>query len=965
MLQKIKQQINNIDQALTWIRQHKPDHYGQRFFQLVSERCKLRNMAEAETENPAIAAYGESQKGKSYVMSNLLQHGRLPFKVKAGGKEYNFIEQINPPTVNTEATGVVTRFSAFKRNPQKYRADYPVYIKLLGPADIAAILVDGYFNDVNDYQTFDSEEIKAIGLEIYNTYKDREEVQTLLIEDDILELREYLRKYLEAPTRMLWNSNYFTLVAQVVRRVPASEWSKIFAPLWYNNDALTALFLRLLDALAGLDYAREAWLPIEAVLNDRGTIMAVKCLKGLKGEFDQNDERYTEVAYLGRNGELQRLPQMEKAVVSALCKETVFKIEDDYLKAELEYDFTKISPDVKSRLTQGTVVKDILADNDLMDFPGACPRLTLEARRITEDIDSIVKRGKVAFLFNKYCETLSVNILLYCHDYSDLKVSLMYRILAEWIDAYVGHTPEQRAKRITDMGGVAPFFVIATKFNVDLAYKTNSALNAPDKLYKRWDERFVTVLRDMCFQAKPDTWFGNWTAPGVTFKNCYLLRDYKYSGTQGDGNRLYEGYTPEGGKESRCLIEDIVVDGQHVNFYARLRDSFVNSASVKSLFADPAKSWEVAASLNNDGSLYIIEQLAIVARRMDTARDQLFADKLSEVKRAVTALMKDYYHDDDAEKIFEDNLRKANRVGRELDFTFNADSYYFGHLIAALQITEKEVYQLVHDLVASGRLTEETHNPNKDYEVILKSCGERLKSCTTDDERWQCLINTYGFIDKAEAKDYLASHGVDVAKLFSPPTKRKTNSVYIADAVLEMWKNKLTSPELVGTLTADVLFSPIVMTGLLERIALTADTLHLDEKIEQAIAPYVNVVVGTINASFIADIIASLINDFVGDLGFGSRSAEEVETLRSLAQSRALPLFRYIGKSRKETYTESELSALFDDMSAGVNVITPGVEQGFFEWKECVLIAYVAGNQVPNYDQAANDELKALLQELA
>ena len=49
MLQKIKQQINNIDQALAWIRQHKPDHYGQRFFQLVSERCKLRNMAEAET----------------------------------------------------------------------------------------------------------------------------------------------------------------------------------------------------------------------------------------------------------------------------------------------------------------------------------------------------------------------------------------------------------------------------------------------------------------------------------------------------------------------------------------------------------------------------------------------------------------------------------------------------------------------------------------------------------------------------------------------------------------------------------------------------------------------------------------------------------------------------------------------------------------------------------------------------
>ena len=98
MIQKINTQIGLVNDALAWIRKNKPEHYEQRFMQLVEERRKLRKLALAECENPAIAAYGKSQAGKSYLMSNILQKDGQPFTVDVDGQRYNFINEMNPIT---------------------------------------------------------------------------------------------------------------------------------------------------------------------------------------------------------------------------------------------------------------------------------------------------------------------------------------------------------------------------------------------------------------------------------------------------------------------------------------------------------------------------------------------------------------------------------------------------------------------------------------------------------------------------------------------------------------------------------------------------------------------------------------------------------------------------------------------------------------------------------------------------
>ena len=77
MIQKINTQISAINDSLAQIKKNKPEHYEQRFMQLVEERRKLRKLAQAESQNPAIAAFGESQKGKkSYQqLKEIIQKG--------------------------------------------------------------------------------------------------------------------------------------------------------------------------------------------------------------------------------------------------------------------------------------------------------------------------------------------------------------------------------------------------------------------------------------------------------------------------------------------------------------------------------------------------------------------------------------------------------------------------------------------------------------------------------------------------------------------------------------------------------------------------------------------------------------------------------------------------------------------------------------------------------------------------
>lgn len=977
MTQDIKKQIENINKSLRWLKLHRKDHYEQRFLQLVEERRKLKKIEKAEREKPAIAAFGESQKGKSYLIGNLLQKKKTPFLVTdEAGNKINFVDRVNPIGDKREATGVVTRFSTCNSNEngvQRYNATHPVVVKLFSIADIAAILCDSYYNDLLDKQFYADEEIKVIADNIYNQYISQQEVpQSILIEDDILDIKAYLAKYVKDAQGIL-RSGYFEKLALVIKRVPQNDWPMVLKPLWHENKPITQLFQRLMEAMRQLSFKREVYVDFDAVMHlgdNKNTIMSVDCLNGL----DDKDWALTTNVYIPNSDDFAMVSNFPKCELCALCAETIFKIEEEFINEKEEFFYDENHPDepgflpesTKKKIPSLTVTKDLLADTDLLDFPGARNRLKVMEDFLTK-VDSEVGasnlvqmflRGKVAYLFNSYSESRIINILLFCHDNEQPNVNEMYRMINDWVERYVGKTPEMRQYTTRQCGGVPPLFVVGTKFNIDMIEKHNTDGDSEVALNGRWYGRFVKVLYTQSFKAESMEWFNNWDGVESTFKNTFMLRDFKYSGCDGKGNNLFKGYDEN---DINSMENELFLSP---GFYNRLRDTFINNPDVRKFFADPALSWDLAATMNNDGALLIISKLAIVSKHMGETRTEQFCNEIEEVRRRVLAIMKEYYVSDDTEELLSENIRKANGIFREMEFTCQNDPGYFGHLLQALQLTETESYKKVHELIPS--LISTVNDPGKiaDYELIKKRCNN-FAGCKNESDKWDCLFKAYHFQDKEEAENYMKAKGVDIQQLFKGKAIKRKNSAIIANELVSLWMERITNIRFKNNFSGTGMMDEIALGNLVDIITTTSQSLELTQRIEEEITNYVDIFnPSDINQDLVADMIATTISDFVMDFGYRYLTETQVQTFQREGKSHNIPCLDFNQHVRQEEFNDKEMTELFNTILDSASRFTPAYEENYNCWLEYMYAAFIAHVKVPDYDREANDELKQIIDAL-
>ena len=952
MIETINSQISVINDALAWIKKNKNEHYEQRFMQLVECRKELKKIRNAEENNPGIAAFGKSQVGKSYLISCLLQDNGKPFMVKAGSDTYNFVFDINPPSEEgggRESTGVVSRFSSFKRHPEAYNQDLPVLVNTFSLTDIIIILSDSYFNDFANYTTMSEKDIDQLCSRLADEYMGKQSVSNAVISpDDILYMNDYFAKHINN-AQAFNNSSFFTKLALIIDKIPSSEYGAIFANLWHQDANITRIYNCIFNILKTFDFARYIYLPIGAVLHKgvrENTIMSVQCLKQL---FEAHTEHLTD-AYIrtGDGNYVKRASNMPKSAICAICSEVVFKIEDSFLSSKSRYDFSHISNDVAPRLNHNDVEMQMLRDNDLLDFPGARSREQENVEKLCEDsvLLNCFLRGKVAYLFNKYNEEMGINILLYCHHNKDNDVTGLYKLLEEWVNNYVGSTPEARRRKL-EATKVSPLFYIGTMFNLDMSLGVGSTVSE-QAIDQRWVGRLDTVMNKQCFHRDTVDWMRSWTREGEDFKNSYMLRDYKFSGPK---SGLYRGFEETHREQEMIMSED---------YYQMMRKTFVENDYVKQFFADPALSWDVAASMNNDGALYIMENLNEVASRMGAAREKQFEEMIGKTTSRVYDIMKEYYVSDDVDEILQENIRKANAIIREMDFTCNEDNYFFGHLLQALQITETRCLQMVHYMIQSGELGEKNNN-FADYEIILKRCHD-FKGCSSFDDCWQRLIMFYGMRNREEAESYLAGRSVDYNMLFSKTFKKKLNSSVIADYVYNQWQKDIKSVDFMNQILTNQRFDSVVMSTLLDDIAYTSNYLKLNDLMAEAIAEYVNIInIYTINESLVADILSSTINHFVINLGYELLSADDRANAHKVATQYQLPIFDYIEKQHTSSFEEEELTALFDDLTDNPKAMTVSFEDNYYSWLEYMYVSFIAHLDVPDYDKEANRKLSEII----
>lgn len=960
MASDIKKQIENINSSLSWIKTNRPEHYEHRFLQLVEERRKLVRIEDVDKDNPAIAAYGVSQVGKSYLMNCMLQKNGSPFMIDVEGTRYNFIEEMNPKTDNTEATGVVTRFTSFSKSPERFSQKYPIMMRCLSVSDIILVVSDGYYNDLTGYTTFSEAEITIMADEIYNKYKGNQENFSSPVQpDDILDIKAYFGKHL-SQAQAFQHTDYFQKVALVANRIPASDWIDVFSILWCKSPYQTKLFTKLIGTLAKFKYAKYVYLPPQALLHDginENTVMSVQCLNQL---FIDKAQYFTDV-YLREGGSFNKLQNLTKSEVCAVCAEIIVKISEDYLHNSSCYCFKDIAPDVASLLTHGEVEMSILKDNDMLDFPGARSRKKLEQITMKDDSNliTVLLRGKVAYLFNMYNESKRINILLYCHHQEKNEVSDIPLLLKDWIMNNIGETMARRYRTMNLTGNISPLFYVGTKFNLDMRVRAEDIENSINSMRGRWQQRFEKTLYAECFaadgtlDAEGQKIFLNWTREGEHFYNSYILRDYKFSGKK--GNQLYdkEKSNPD---ESYMLMPE--------EYYKDMRNTFCDSEHVKCFFKNPALSWDVCASINNDGALYIIENLSKVANTMINTRSQLFEDTISDVLKNVITIMRSYYVSDDTEELLSENICKANGIFRELEFTCQDHPDYFGHLIQALQLTEAESFKEVHRLIPE--LGKVVHAPEtiQDYELIRKRCNF-FAGCKNESEMWTTFIRTYRFRDKDEASDYLKLKKIDSQKLFKGVSLKRKNSAIIADDLVKLWQNNISSVQFMNTNAGNDRMDEIVLTDLVNCVISTAQSVNIVERIEHEIADYVDILnTSNINEDLIADMIATTISDFVMDFGYRYLEEEQIHTSQRVANEQHLPCYVWTKRERQEHFDEDEMTALFNEILSSSGRYTPAYEANYNAWLEFMYIAFIAHINVPDYDREANDELKQILDSL-
>lgn len=954
-----KKLIDNINEGLAWIKKNKPEQYNRRFLQLVEERRKLRILANAELNNPGIAAFGQSQVGKSYLMNCILQDGNTPFMVDAPDeehrvKEHNFIDEINPIGGGQEATGVVTRFSSFSRNPESYSPEYPIRFRSLSVKDIILIICDSYFNDFDDYTTAGEVELLQRCESLYEKYiSNAVQAFPVLIADDILDIKLYFKQHINNAQVYSVKTPFFDNLAQIIDKVPISDYISIFSILWNNEVEFTNLFNTCLNILQRLQFCEYVYLPISAVLHGgvkQDTIMSVSCLQLL---YSSEASKYATEVYVGNPADLHHVGTFTKSELCTVCSEVIIKIKEQFLNSTGKYDTRDLAPETLAYLTKEEISMSILKDCDLLDFPGARAREKGKLEKLANNKETLMYsflRGKVAYLFNKYNEEKAINILLYCHNNRNNDATEMWQLLNKWVEEYVGDTPEKRADFI-EKTEVSPLFHIGTMFNTDLEKSENKIVgNTETGILNRWNQRFWDLLLQKCFHKQDVQWVDKWTGNNRPFQNNYMLRDFSYS------KNIYSGYE-DTGVEQGMIIER--------TYYETMRRTFCKcSEEVHHLFANPGLSWDVAASIGNDGALYIIEQLSKVAAKISIARETQIADQIGNARDVCYEILHDFHVSDDTSVLLAENIRKAHSIFRELEFTCQALPEYFGHLLQALQLTEAESFRELHQLIPTLASAVNDSSVIVDYELVRERCNN-FKDCKNEHEKWACLMSAYQIANQKDAEEFLLKKGVDAKKLFQGETLKRKNSAVISNHLVTLWEKKISGVQFANSFAGKDRMDEIVMTYLTSCLVSTAKNVQLVQHIEAEIADYVNILnTAKINESLIADMVATTISDFVMDFGYRYLAPDVVMRTRRVSDEHHLSCFEWVEKERTESFDEDGMTQLFSDILSSANQFTPAYKATYNSWLNYLYIAFIAYLNVPDYDHEANEKLNTILEKL-
>jgi len=940
MEEKIQKQLELIEKSNAWIKNSlEGEKQKGAYRNMVNCRRKLNRKKFALEGNPAAAIYGESQVGKSYLVSSLLSEEGKPFSITdENNVVHNFIEEINPPGGGSESTSLVSRFST---NYKPENPKYPIKAVLLSPADIVLVLCDSFYNDINikssqNLHLLSSDEINSEVYQLKDRLKDRRPQQKILNEDEVIDMQDYFEEYFQKADRVI-DSKFFDEISLLITKAQPSEWAAIFSLLWNKNEIFTTLFAALIVEYEKLKFSDEVYLPMESVLYIYGTLLDVKRLREIYSEPDRIEPQYTAKTKVFLKENNQEI-EFAKSYLCALSAELVFSQSETLLES-----------------------KPFLKETDLLDFPGARSRMEKPMDAIeTKIIPDLLLRGKVAYLFNKYSDAEKINILIFCAKHEQAAQWIMPRLLNNWINKVIGDTPEKRELFI-NKSKIPPLFVIGTFFNVNLQY--NPLLDTPNdnsSLNYRWLQRFITTLEKEYFEKQTYPWFEKWTTSQPDFQNIFLLRDFEKSETP---SNLFKGYNA-----NKKELEEVSTP-KYPDFRQDLRQSFLDYDFVKRHFANPAESWDEAASINKDGTGLIIDKLTIAANNINPARMAKMRAELNEISQTILAELLRYFHSDDKDEELQKAKYIAGNIQHKLDVAFSADGIKnYGKLMKELMLNESSVLKLYRD-----KITDIEHRDvdNRDKYAIFRMVVP-VRENDTVETYFERLCVHYAKTTVEQKQQFCAelkAEGIDLEELIRGDSDLiKNNAQQLAEALLEYWltyvamNDKHTIRQILATNGSPALQD---ITDMFQKLF---KKTGIAKKIAEKIRRYVDGHDKTdMPYEMVADISAELLNKCVNTVGFEYFDESEINGLKQANEKNNLGLIL----NRNTNPTEKSVGELFTKIDNWTDIIKSKPEEmkslpsyrNYLAWYNRLKIGFVSVCNIPNYDVAANAKLGEIIKD--
>lgn len=584
----------------------------------------FRSCARAADRKMCAGVFGPSQAGKSYLISALARNSKNELGAVFGSEIHDFISEINPEG-GKESTGLVTRFTL---TPEKEApAGFPVRLAMLSEMDIVKIIANTYYADCEHKEDPQSDIGKTLG-----ELAQRPAAQNVPVTlDDFEELREYLAGDFRAKARVQeLERSYWDEALKLGPKLDLEGRIRLYALIWDEVEEFTGLLRRLLSAVEELGHPETCFCSLDALLPREKSIIDVATLAGL-------DSPEADLDVAAPQGKKLKLP---RAIVTALTAELTIVMSE---KPADYFEYT-----------------------DLLDFPGYRSRYKLDDVRKELKKDGMLKelflRGKVAYLFQRYCARRELNSMLLCIGPSNQEVQDLPGVINAWIGSTHGETPEERE------GKQVSIFLILTKFDMEFEEKKG----APS-LESRWDNRLHASLLD--FFGKQHDWPTKWT-PTKGFDNIFLLRNPNF--------------------QFRAIMEfsgdtEIGIQKDRQEYVDRLKNAFMGSSLVAEHFRDKERAWNEAMRLNDGGISYIRESLSPVCNP-DIKKRQLLQN-VNAMRQNILRRLENFYKADDREGLRKQKLKLFVALSHYLG-NMEKNSRRLGQLLRRFTVTDADIYDL-------------------------------------------------------------------------------------------------------------------------------------------------------------------------------------------------------------------------------------------------------------------------------